>query len=119
MENSTAKTTFALGKSAREKYFPGVKAEDRIVYRQENGRHFVGFFPGKMSEAELLKAFLFRLDRAYPFYAGTMSDWPVKVKAADKAFRKDQPTLDEALVHPAYGRRTALKDPESSNRQER
>ena len=28
-------------------------------------------------------------------------------------------TLDEALVHPAYGRRTALKDPESSNRQER
>lgn len=108
VEKSSAKTTFALGESARKEYFPGVKAEDKIVYRQENGRHFVGFFPGKMSEAELLKAFLFRLDKAYPFVAATMSDWPGKIKAADKAFRKNQPTLDDAMVHPAFGVRFAL-----------
>ncbi|MBO7329888.1 MAG: hypothetical protein J6W00_14085, partial [Lentisphaeria bacterium] len=112
VEKSSAKTTFALGESARKEYFPGVKAEDKIVYRQENGRHFVGFFPGKMSEAELLKAFLFRLDKAYPFVAATMSDWPGKIKAADKAFRKNQPTLDDAMVHPAYGVRFALQPDE-------
>jgi len=109
VEKSSAKTTFALGESARKLCFPGVKAADKIVYRQENGRHFVGFFPGKMSEKELLKAFLFRLDKAYPYVAATMSDWPGKVKAADKAFRKNQPTLDDAMVHPAYGVRFALK----------
>ena len=111
-EKSSAKTTFALGESARKLYFPGVKAEDKIVYRQENGRHYVAFFPGKMSEKELLKAFLFRMDKAYPYVAATMSDWPAKVKSADKAFRKNQPTLDDAMVHPAYGVRFALKDGE-------
>ena len=109
---SNAKTIFALGATARKNFFPGVNARDQIVYRQEKGRHFVGFFPGKMSEAELLKAFLFRLDKAYPFVAGTMSDWPGKIKAGDKAFRKDQPPLADALVHPAYGVRFALKENE-------
>lgn len=109
VEKSSAKTTFALGKSARKEYFPGVNETDKIVYRQENGRHYVGFFPGKKSEAELLKSFLFRLDKAYPYIAATMSDWPGKVKAADKAFRKNQPTLADAMVHPAYAVRFALK----------
>ena len=54
VERSTAKTTFALGESARKEYFPGVKAADKIVYRQADGRHYVGFFPGKKSEAEFV-----------------------------------------------------------------
>ena len=108
LERSQKKTIFAIGQTARKKYFPGVEQSDAIVYRQENGRHFVGFFPGKMSEAQLLKAFLFRLDKAYPFVAGTMSDWPSKLNSADKAFRKNQPSLKDALVHPAFGKRFAL-----------
>ncbi len=114
VETSDAKTIFAIGATARNRYFPGVTATDQIVYRQKNGRHFVGFFPGKMSEAELLREFLFRLDRAYPFVAGTMSDWPGKVQAADKAFRKNQPTLADALVHPAHGVRFALNNGETA-----
>ncbi len=111
-ENASAKTVFALGKSARSKYFPGVSVSDTVVYREDNGRHYIGFFPGRKSEKDILKDFLGKLDRFYPFGGGMMSDWGAKVGSYGKAFLRRQPTFDDGVIHPAHVARHALNSDE-------
>ncbi|MBQ6474044.1 MAG: hypothetical protein IJJ33_18790 [Victivallales bacterium] len=106
---SDARTVFAVGKTARERLFPGVEETDAVVHRRDGQRDFVAFFPGTLTEAQLIVALLEKLDKWYPFHAGPMSDWPIKVKAWGRAFVAHQPTFADASIHPAHVARHALK----------
>ena len=70
----------ALGPTARERYFPGKKAEDEIVIGDVNGKKVVAFYPGKHTENEIVQVFLSQMDRHFPHYGGISDGWALKIK---------------------------------------
>ncbi len=71
---------FILGESARKAFFPGAAWRDTVVFEEKDGQTRIAFFPGKLSEDDLIRDFLGRLDVKYPFFGGISEAWALKSK---------------------------------------
>jgi hypothetical protein len=91
------KVIFVLGEKAREKYFPEGNVADSIVQKVTGNCKIVGFFPGKLSEKELIYQLLNMMDKNHP-YIGVITDrWSIDAKFYGKVFESKKQKNGKAI----------------------
>lgn len=90
-ETAGEENLFVLGAAAREKFFPATDAADTIMMRNQNNKNLIAFFPGRLTEPELITRFLSRLDGYYPFFGGIAEAWGLPSRLYGKTFSIGNP----------------------------